>query len=177
MKLMKFTVLSLVAGLALALSAQAEDVTAKITDVHLCCGKCVTGVEKAVGTVDGAKATADKDAGTVTIMAPDKATAQKAADALVKAGYFGKCSDDTVKLIPHTGAKGEKVKTMEVSEVHLCCDKCVKGVNAALKDVPGVTGNTAAKGVKTFEVTGDFTDKDVFEALQKAGLTGKVAEK
>jgi len=57
--------------------------------------------------------------------------------------------------------------------VHLCCGKCVKALNAALGTVPGVTGNTAAKGVKTFEVTGDFNDKEVFVALQKAGLTGQ----
>jgi hypothetical protein len=39
-----------------------------------------------------------------------------------------------------------------------------------------VTGNTATKGAKSFEVTGDFKDSDVFDALQKAGLTGKVGE-
>jgi len=51
--------------------------------------------------------------------------------------------------------------------------KCVKAVKEALDTVPGVTGNTAAKDAKTFEVTGDFNDTDVFAALQKAGLTGK----
>ncbi len=30
------------------------DVTAKISDVHLCCKGCVNGAEKAVGEVDGA---------------------------------------------------------------------------------------------------------------------------
>ena len=45
-------------------------------------------------------------------------------------------------------------------------------VSEALGTVPGVTGNTAAKGAKTFQVTGDFNDKVVFDALQKAGLTG-----
>jgi hypothetical protein len=39
-----------------------------------------------------------------------------------------------------------------------------------------VTGNTAAKGAKSFTVTGDFNDKQVFDALQKAGLTGKVGQ-
>jgi hypothetical protein len=46
-------------------------------------------------------------------------------------------------------------------------------VNETLATVPGVTGNTAAKGAKSFEVTGNFNDKDVFDALQKAGLTGQ----
>jgi hypothetical protein len=45
-----------------------------------------------------------------------------------------------------------------------------------LADVPGVTTNNAVKNAKVFTVTGDFNDADVFTALQKAGLTGKVAQ-
>ena len=44
----------------------------------------------------------------------------------------------------------------------------------ALGTVAGVKANTAAKGVTTFEVTGDFNDQEVFDALQKTGLIGKV---
>jgi hypothetical protein len=39
-----------------------------------------------------------------------------------------------------------------------------------------VKEQTAKKGAKSFEVTGDFNDKEAFAALQKAGLTGKVAK-
>jgi hypothetical protein len=42
--------------------------------------------------------------------------------------------------------------------------------------VEGVTSNTATKNAETFEVKGDFKPTDVFAALQKAGLTGKVKE-
>jgi hypothetical protein len=42
--------------------------------------------------------------------------------------------------------------------------------------VPGVKEQTATKGAKTFEVTGDFNDQEVLTALQKEGLTGKVAK-
>jgi hypothetical protein len=49
-------------------------------------------------------------------------------------------------------------------------------VSKALGDVSGVTGNTATKGAKSFTVNGDFNDKEVFAALQKAGLTGQVAK-
>ena len=42
--------------------------------------------------------------------------------------------------------------------------------------VNGVTGNTATKGATSFEVTGDFNEKDVMAALQKNGLTGHVAQ-
>jgi hypothetical protein len=49
-------------------------------------------------------------------------------------------------------------------------------VDEALKSVSGVKGHTAMKGAKSFEVTGDFNDKEVFAALQKSGLTGKAAK-
>lgn len=169
---MKKLFASLVAVSALVWSAQAADVTAKISDVHLCCQSCVKGVQKAVATVPGATAAVDQDAETVTLTGPDADTVQKAADALTAAGYFGKSDNDSVKINSSTGAKNAKVQTLTVKNVHLCCGKCVKAVNEALSGVPGVTGNTAAKGAKSFDVTGDFNDKDVFDALQKIGLTG-----
>jgi hypothetical protein len=39
-----------------------------------------------------------------------------------------------------------------------------------------VKGNTAAKGAESFEVTGDFKGKDVFAALNNAGLSGKAGK-
>jgi copper chaperone CopZ len=171
---MKSLFLSLVAVLALTQASRAADVTATINNVHLCCNSCVKGAQKAVATVDGATVVCDKDARTVAITAPDTATAQKAADALVQAGFFGDSTD--VKINADTGAKGVKVQSLTVENVHLCCPKCVKAVNAALTSVPGVTGNTAQKGATSFVVTGDFTDTDVFTALQKAGLTGTEAK-
>jgi len=162
-------------SLTFALLASASaDSSAKITDVHLCCKSCATGVEKAVGSVPGAKAAVDQDAGTVTLSGPDAATVQKAADALVEAGYFGKSSD--VKLGVDSGAKGQKVPSLKIEGVHLCCGKCVKAVDRAVKSVPGVKEQTAAKGAKSFEVTGDFNDQDVFTALQKEGFSGRVAK-
>ena len=149
--------------------------TSKISDVHLCCKGCVDGVEKAVSKVDGAKATSDSDAGTVTISGPDKATVQKAADALVKAGYFGK-SDGGVTLNPQAGAAGQKVQTLKIEGAHLCCGKCVKAVDRAVKAVPGAKEHNAVKGAKSFDVTGDFNDKDFVTALQKEGLTGQIAK-
>src|SRR2546423_6897568 len=95
---MKTILLSVAAILALNVSARAADVTAKISEVHLCCKSCVTGVEKAVAAVPGAQAEADQEAGTVTLTGPDAATVQKAADALTGAGYFGKCSNSAIKM-------------------------------------------------------------------------------
>ncbi len=171
---MKNNLTSLVIAFALTLSARAADMTVKISDVHMCCDSCVKGAQKAVAEIKGVTAEASKEDRTVTLTGPDTASVQKAADALVAAGYFGKSGDAGIKIVSTTGAKGHKVESLKIKDVHLCCGKCVKAVNAALESVAGVKANTAAKGVKSFEVTGDFNDKDVFDALQKAGLTGKV---
>jgi mercuric ion binding protein len=172
---MKILLLSLVAMLALAPLSKA-DVTVTLSDVHLCCDKCVKGAGKAISTVDGATGVCDKAAHTIAITAPDTATAQKVADALVKAGFFGVSSDASVKVDASTGAQGAKVQSLTVKGVHLCCPKCVKAVHEAIMAVPGVTGENAQKGAESFTVTGDFNDSDVFAALQKAGLTGKVGQ-
>jgi len=163
-------------GLALAVSVRAADVSVKLTDVHLCCQSCVKGVQKAVGQVPGVTAEADMDEGTVNLVGPDTATVQKAVDALTAAGYFGKCSDASIKVNTDTGAKDQKVHSLQVDGVHLCCGKCVKSVNAALSTVSGVTTNTATKGAKSFTITGNFNDKEAFTALQNAGLTGKAGQ-
>jgi len=169
---MKNILICFATALALNLPLHAAEETTKISQVHLCCKSCVTGVEKAVATVPDAKVEADQNDGSVTISGPDAATVQKAADALTRAGYFGKSSNPAINMDAKSGAKGAQVQSLRVEGVHLCCGKCVKAVDHALKSVPGVKENTAAKGVKSFEVTGDFNDQEVFTALQKEGLTG-----
>ncbi len=161
-------------SLALAPAAFA-DFTVTLKDVHLCCTSCVKGVDKATATVAGATAVSDRDADTVTITAPDQATAQKTVDALVAAGYFGTSSDPAIKINAVTNAQDSWVDSATVSGVHLCCSKCVTAVDEALEKVPGVKANTATKNAASFEVTGKFNEKDVMKALQDAGLTGKVA--
>jgi len=162
--------------LALTASVQAAEVSVKLTGVHLCCQSCVKGVQKAVGNVNGVTAAADMDEGAVSLTGPDITTVQKAVDGLIAAGYYGKSSDATIKVNADTGVKDQKVKSLRLEGVHLCCGKCVKSVNAALSSVSGVTTNTAAKGSTTFTISGDFNDKDALVALQQAGLTGRVAK-
>lgn len=163
-----------IATFTAAIVAQADEV--KLSNVHLCCGACVKGVEKVAAKVSGASVTVDKDAGTVTISSSTKAAIQQTVDALVAAGYYGKSSDSSIKLAANTGAKDGKVQSLKVEGVHLCCGKCATAVQSAISKVPGVKGNTVEKNVKTFEVTGDFSAKAVFDALNEAGLTGKVAK-
>ena len=174
---MKTNLFSLTAALvwAFASSASAE-VTTKLSGVHLCCQSCVKGVAASAGKVAGAKVACDKDAGTVAITADDKATVQKAVDALVTAGYFGTSSNPDVKVATSHSAPAGKVSTLKVTGVHLCCGKCVTAVSNALKSVKGVTGNNAEKGSETFTVSGDFNAAEVFTALEKAGLTGQAGK-
>jgi hypothetical protein len=49
-------------------------------------------------------------------------------------------------------------------------------VDKTTASVSGVKAHTAPKSAKSFEVTGDFNDKDLMTALQKEGLTGKIVE-
>ena len=172
---MKKALVTVAIALALSLSARPAEVSTKISDVHLCCQACVKGVKKAVVDIKDVKADVDQDAETVTLTGSDQAAVQKAADALVAAGFFGKSSDASIKLSADTGAKGTKVQTLKLEGVHLCCGKCVSTVDKAVKSVAGVKEHTATKNAKSFEVAGDFNDKEVLAALQKAGLTGKVA--
>ena len=174
-ELMKKSLVTVVIALAVSFSARAADVSTKISDVHLCCQACVKGVNNAVADIKGVKAEVDQDAETVTLTG-DKAAVQKAAGALVAAGYFGKSSDTGIQLATDTGATGKKVQTLKLEGVHLCCGKCVSAVDKAVKSVSGVKEHTAKKNAESFEVTGDFNDKDVLAALHKAGLTGKVAK-
>ncbi len=174
---MNTKLLSVIAALLWAgLNSVTAEVTTKLSNVHLCCQSCVKGVAASAGKVAGAKLACDKDAGTVSITAADKATVQKAVDALVAGGYFGTSSNPDIKVTSHSGAAEGTVKSLKVTGVHLCCGKCVKAVSDALKSVKGVTGNNAEKGSETFNVTGEFSAKEVFAALEKAGLTGKAGK-
>ncbi len=163
-------------ALVVAGVARAESTSVQIKNVHLCCQSCVKGVDSAVSKVKDVTVSTDKDAGIVSLTGPDTASVQKAADALVAAGYYGESDNSKIKLHDKTGAKDKKVQMLKVEDVHLCCGKCVTAVQHALEKVPGVTGNTAEKNAKSFNVTGDFNEKDVFTQLQKAGLTGQVAK-
>ena len=169
---MQKSILVLFLSLSLALAGRAE-VSLKLTGVHLCCGKCVTAAEEAAAGVSGVKATGDKETGELAVTAPDAAAAQKAADAVVAAGFFGQSSDPSVKVTGASGAKDEEVASLTVTGAHLCCDKCAKGVAKALSGVKGVTENTAVKGAKSFEIKGRFNAREAMSALEAAGYSGK----
>jgi copper chaperone CopZ len=160
---MKTSILILLLTAATALAES----SVTVTGVHNCCKGCDNGILKAVNSVEGASATTKKDE--VTIKGKDDATVKAAISALLAAGYAGKGAE-----APVTEAQAAKVKSASVSGVHLCCGKCVKAADAAVKSVAGVTSHNAEKGSKSFTVEGDFSPKDLIAALNKAGLNGAV---
>lgn len=169
---MKPVALLLLASMTTVAFAAESSVTLK--KVHLCCDSCVRGAEKSIKSVPGVTMTADKKAETVTLTAADKSALQKAANALAEGGYFGVSDDSELKPVAKTGAKGQKVHSLNVAGVHLCCGGCVNAVERATKNTPGATGHSAKKNASVFSVTGDFDDQKFFEALQHEGLSGKV---
>jgi len=171
----KYSLLT-VASLALALSGFAADTSVTLKKVHLCCGACVKGVERSLEDISGVTLKADEESESLTLTSSDKATLQKAANALAEGGYFGVSDHPEIKPVAKTGAKGEKVQSLTVGGVHLCCPGCVKAVDRAIKNTPGATAHTAKKNAETFVVSGDFNDQKFFEALQEEGLSGKVAK-
>lgn len=166
---MNLTTRFLALALFVAAPAFAES-KVTLSGVHNCCKSCTKGIEKAVTSVSGATAAVEKEK--VTITAASDADAQKAADALVAAGYTGTSDNPAVKVNAGT-APDAKVSSLTISGTHLCCGKCVTGVEKAVLAVAGVKSHTATKGADSFKVEGDFNGKDVMTALAKAGYTGK----
>lgn len=62
-----------------------------------------------------------------------------------------------------------------VSETHLCCGQCLRGVDAALKDVSGVK-HTSSQQAKTIEIVAenDEAAQKAIDALATAGFYGKL---
>lgn len=150
-------------------SAVLADATITLNGVHNCCGGCKNGITKAVTSVKGA--TAEVEDETVTITAKNTPTAKKALEALLDAGYAG--TGEGIAA-PETASSQRKLNGATVSGAHLCCGKCVKAVEAALKEVPGVTGSKVESKASEFTVEGEFTEGALIAALNKAGFHGKV---
>src|SRR5262249_8016596 len=123
----------LIAGLLLAATSWSKaESTATLEKSHLCCGSCVKAANRAVESA-GAKAQSDERADKIIITAVDDEGAQKAVDALVTAGFYGKVSGGTIKN--DAGAPAGNVKSLSVT-THNCCKKCSTAINAVVKSVP-----------------------------------------
>ncbi|MEN3940350.1 cation transporter [Prosthecobacter sp. SYSU 5D2] len=149
--------------------AQAET-TVTMEGVHNCCKGCTNGIVKAAAGIKDTTVTADGE--TVTIVAKTKSNAKKAVEAIMEAGYYGKLSDESAGFASSKSDK--KLTDVTVTGAHLCCQKCVNAMTAAVKEVPGVTGYTIENKAKTFTVQGQFTESDLLASMNKAGFHGTV---
>src|SRR5580692_6278431 len=84
-------------------AAALAETKVEVSNVHICCGACVKGVGKAVKSVEGITVACDQKAKTVTITAPDDATAQKGIEALAAAGFHGRLNTKAVHFPRDSG--------------------------------------------------------------------------
>lgn len=165
---------ALACALSFGLSGFASaEVKVQLSDVHICCGACVTGIQKAVKEID-AKVEIDRNGGIVKIDAKDDATAQKAVDAIAAAGFHGTSDHKTIKMKDAAVPAG-KVKRLTVSGLHNCCAGCTNAIRDAVKGVAGIQADTLKNKATEFVIEGDFSAADVVKALYAAGFHAKVA--
>lgn len=165
--------LSLCLLLALGVTAQAET-KVELSNVHLCCGACVSAAKKILKGVEGVQGTCDQTGKKITFTAPDKETAQKALDALAAGGFHGATGNKDLAIKEDSGASAGKVTKIKVVGIHNCCNSCTRDIKNALKKVDGVKDNTATPRKNSFEVTGDFDATQVIKALNEAGYHAKI---
>jgi len=170
---------AVVLALSLAGAARAAELTAKLTDVHMCCKGCTSTLEKAVGKVKGAKAVASTKEGEmqgdVTVTADTKENLQKAIDAIAAAGFHGKIDNKDVKfkmakLDKAAQGKDTKVQKLELAGIHNCCPACTKAIKEAAGKVDGVKDVSIEPKKDKFAVEGDFNARKLLGALNKAGF-------
>jgi mercuric ion binding protein len=160
--------ISVLAGTAYA------ETKVEVKNSHICCPACEGAVAKTLNGVDGAKGSADKGTKTITVIAKDDQTAQKALDALAGAGFHGDTGNKDLKIKDDSGAGSGKVSSLTVKGAHNCCGNCVKILKATVKKVNGVeSDNIEAKG-STFTVKGNFDSKELVSALNEAGFHVKI---
>ena len=174
MKMLASWSLALVLGLCFAPVASA-DVALQLSDVHICCGACVKGIQKAVDGLPG-KVDIDRDGGQVKIAAADAAAAQKIVDAIAAAGYHGESDNPQIAMKNDSGAPAGTVTKLKVSGVHNCCQGCTNAIRDAFKGVAGVQNDTLKNRATEFEIDGNFDAQAVVKALHAAGFHVKVTK-
>lgn len=144
------------------------DVT--LSGVHLCCISCQDAVEQAVGSVTGASVQVNRDNKTVSISANDDTIAQKAVDAVVKAGFYGKSSREEVS-IKTSDADGTS-ENLTMTGFHNCCGSCSSALESSISNIKGVTGVRVNKN--SCNVKGRFDVLAVLKAANNAGFSATI---
>ncbi len=154
---------------AVAVAASAAEY--KVSGVHNCCGACNKRIVEALKGIDGvADINSKPNAEFLSFSAPDDATAQKAVDALGKAGFHGTVSGDKVAFKNDSQVGKGKVQRLELVGIHNCCAGCSSSIKDAIETVEGVAAHVIpAKGTSVV-VEGDFDGEALVKALYAAGF-------
>jgi copper chaperone CopZ len=174
----RFATLTAAVGLLLGAAPAAAETKVELKKVHMCCDGCAEEVAEVLGKVEGVSGVSvDQEATTAKFTAADDTAAQKALDALAKAGFHGDVGKGkTYAFKDDSGVKPGKVKSLTVTDFHNTCGGCVKAFREAIKGVKGVTGDNAKAKVTTAEVTGEFDAAELVKALNDAGFHVKVKQ-
>lgn len=149
-------------------TVQAE-VKVTISKTHLCCPACFKAVDETLKDMEGVQYETNKEEKTITIAANNEAGAQKAIDALAKAGFHGKTDVAPLKFGKVKAPEGN-VRRLEVRGIHNCCGACTQAIKKAVGGVEGVQAETVKPREAAFVVEGDFKAAAIVEALLNAGF-------
>src|SRR5215210_6245473 len=103
MKLVRLLVLSAVAMFFASTGFARAETKIVLLDTHICCPACVRDAGAILKGIEGVTGKCDQKAKSITITAKDDATAQKAIDALVAAGFHGTTNSDKVTVKEDSG--------------------------------------------------------------------------
>ena len=172
----RFVMLATAAGVLAWAAPAAAETKIELKQVHMCCEGCAKEVAAILKKVEGVSAvTTDKETTTARFTAADAKAVQRALDALAAGGFHGDTDGGKgYAFKDDSGAKAGKVKSLTVTGFHNSCPGCVKSFRAAIKDVPGVTGDTCKSKVRTCQVTGEFDPVELVNGLNKAGFHVRV---
>jgi hypothetical protein len=172
---MRFLSVGLLAGLiALSNAGQSFADKVEVKGPHICCPQCVSVAKGLLAKVDGVSdATADAKTKTITFTAKDAAATKAGIDALTKGGFSGKATSDgkEVKVEFPAVAKGDKVATVVVKDVHVCCGACQKAIKGLFEGSTVTFDGKGPQRTVTIE-GGDLYRGTALEALRKAGFNG-----
>ena len=163
----------------MCVSASTATATEKVElkQIHMCCGGCAKDVAAVLGKVEGVTSiAAEQKTTSATFTAKDAKSAQQALDALAEAGFYGRTDSKEYGFKDDSGVKAGKVKSITITGFHNTCPGCVRSFRQAIKDVKGVSGDTAKSEVTTCEVTGDFDAAELVKALNQGGFHVKVKQ-
>jgi copper chaperone CopZ len=135
-------------------------------------------VQTALKDVKGVSGVAAAQDGTITFTAADDAAVTAGIAALAKGGFHGNAKHGSAAVaFPEVKTPSEKVKSLSIAGVHLCCGGCYNEANAALKGVKGVAAVENDKKTKTLKVTGEnISPAEVVKALFDVGFHGTIAQ-